>query len=388
MTPNYHVDFYSDDFIVDPFPRYREMRALGDVVRMAKHDIYAITRFAPMRAALRDHQVFSSASGVAADAFGCKHLQGNTVASDPPRHTALRGAIAPMLRPDALEAFKPVIREIARTRIAELRGDGAFDAVTEIAQYLPLRIVRDLVGLPDFGRENMLKWAAAAFNVLGVQNDLGRSSLADIEEMRSFIGNRLSVEGPREGSWTAEVFAQAARGELAADLAPFAIRDLINPSLDTTISAIGELVHCLGTNPAAWASLKTDPGLARAAAHEAVRMATPIRSFTRRVTHDTDIAGEAIPAGSRVMMVFASANRDEREFEKPDDFDLFRRNGARHLGFGAGIHTCVGMHLALLELEAVAVELASQVERIDVGSPKSARNNTIRAYASLPVTLI
>ena len=174
------------------------------------------------------------------------------------------------------------------------------------------------------------------------------------------------------------------RGEIAAEHLPFLLRDLINPSLDTTISAIGQLVVELARNPDEWAALKADRSLAAQAAMEAVRLSTPIRSFSRRATRDVVVEGVEIPEGSRVMMLYASANRDERVFADPDRFDL-DRPARRHLGFGAGIHMCVGMHLALMEMECLLAAIVERADDLEVGTPEPAMNNTICGFAKLPM---
>lgn len=382
-APECDFDLYSDDFIADPWPSYAAMRRLGPVVWLPRHGNYALTRCKEIREAVRNHQDFCSGNGVAGDRFGCQFLQGNTVASDPPRHTHLRKIMAPPLTPSELESVRPGIETAADDLVASLLARDQFDAVSDLAHHLPLTLVRELVGLPDFGKANMLKWAAAAFNILGVQNDRGRMAVADVEEMRRFIKNGLGRENVRAGSWIARVLDLEEAGEIDPDLAPFAIRDYINPSLDTTISAIGQLIWQLGTNPDEWDRLKHNPELTLNAAHEAVRLGTPIRTFSRQTARPLTIAGVDLPAGARVMMLFASANRDEDVFDDPDRFDV-GRNNRRHLGFGAGIHMCVGMHLALVEMSAILKSMRKRVVEIDVGIPSVAMNNTICAFSSLP----
>ncbi len=382
-APALDIDLYSDEVIANPWPVYAQMRKLGPVVWLPVHENFALTRGKEIREALRDPETFCSGRGVAADQFGCDYLQGNTVASDPPRHTQLRQAMAPPLTPSSLQEIAPNIEEMAEALIVDLVSRGSFDAVPDLAHHLPLTIVRDMVGLPDFGRENMLKWAAAAFNVLGIQNSRGCAAVEQIEEMRSFIAGGLTDESLRPESWIARIRAMEKRGEIDGSLAQFAIRDYINPSLDTTISALGHLIWHLGLNPDQWELLKQRPDLTLNTAHEAVRLGTPIRSFSRQTTKEVDIAGVTVPAGFRVMMLFASANRDERVFEDPDRFDI-TRNNRRHLGFGAGIHMCIGMHLALAEMDAVLKAMLRHVDRIEIGQPEVAMNNTIHAFASLP----
>ncbi|MEM1315226.1 MAG: cytochrome P450, partial [Pseudomonadota bacterium] len=186
-APALEVDFYGDATIRDPWPVYARMRAAGPVVRLPELGTYALTTHAAVRAALRDAETFISGAGVAADEFGCRYLRGNTVASDPPRHGALRGAMAPPLAPGALEAVRDRLVDEAETLVDRLLALESFDAVEDFARPLPLTVVRELVGLPDQGRGNMLRWAAAAFDVLGVQNARGRAGREAVEEMRRFI---------------------------------------------------------------------------------------------------------------------------------------------------------------------------------------------------------
>lgn len=381
-VPQYACDFYGDDFIQDPWPHYAAMRKLGPVVYIPDLDNYAITRHAEVRAALRDFERFESRHGVAGDAFGCDLLQGNSVASDPPRHTTLRRAMEPPLQRRALQDVQGRIQAAANALVANVPDGLAFDAITGLAQSLPLTIVRDMVGLPPFEQDKMLTWAGAAFDMLGIQNSRGEAALSNIKEMREFISTRATTDHLKPGSWTHCIAQRAETGDIAPELAPFIIRDYINPSLDTTISAIGHMVWLLGSNSDQWDLLKHEPSLVPNAVHEAVRLATPIRSFSRRAVEDTEIAGVAIPAGARVMMLYASANRDALAFEAPDRFDV-RRTARRHLGFGAGPHMCVGMHLALAEMEAILRAMLASFVRIEVEDPVVALNNTICAFSSM-----
>jgi cytochrome P450/ferredoxin-NADP reductase len=386
-APIYDVDFYADDFIRDPLPHYTAMRALGPVVYIPALENYALTRHAEVQGALRDFKRFSNAKGVAGDKFGNEFLHGNTLASDPPRHGKLRQAMAPPLLPGALEKIRPEVERVADALIEGLVNKGSFDAVSDLSQILPLKIVTQMVGLPDFGKENMLKWAAAAFDVLGVQNERGKQAVEVIKEMREFISGQVNRDTLKPGSWTYRILDLVDQGELDVELAPFAIRDYINPSLDTTISVTGQLIYQLANNPDEWDKLRDNPDLCRNAVNEAVRLGTPVRSFTRHTTEDVEIEGVTIPQGARVMVMFASANRDERVFPNPDQFDI-TRDPKDHVGFGSGIHMCLGMHLGQLEMIALLKAMISRVGRIEIGEPTIVLNNTIAAFATLPATFV
>ena len=383
--PSDPVNLYDDDVICNPWPHYARLREKGPVIWMEALGNYAFTHYDTVRAGLRDHETFISGEGAAADDFGCKFQRGNSVASDPPRHTTLRGAISPPLQIDKIAKLRQQVQTVADGIVEACRSKGQFNAITELAQPLPLAIVRDLVGLPDFGRENMLKWAGAAFDMQGIQNARGQAACVAIEEMKTFVVRDATPDKLKPGSWTHRIGEMVSAGELAPDLAPLAIRDYINPSLDTTISAIGHLIHHLGQDQETWDALKNDPSLANNAAHEAVRIGTPIRAFSRQTARTVEVGDHTIPKGSRVMMLYASANRDESRFPDAGRFDITRRNARRHLGFGAGIHMCVGMHLATLEIECLITAMINKVSDFEVGDPTVAMNNTICAFSDLPV---
>jgi cytochrome P450/ferredoxin-NADP reductase len=385
-APTYDADFYSDDFIRNPWPHYARMRELGPVVWLPQHENFALVRYAEVADALRDHDTFISGRGVAADPLANEITRGNSAASDGARHHAIRQATSAPLLPGALDKIRPLINESAEQLIDRLLTVRDFETMRDLATHLPLTIVRDLVGLPDYGRENMLRWANATFDLLGAQNARGKAALEVFLEQRRFAQTQ-TPEMLKPGSWTRRLFDLVREGALPAELAPVSMRDYLNPSLDTTISATGQLIWQLGRNPDQWALLRSRPDFARNAANEAVRMASPVRSFSRHTARSVELGGAVIPQGARVMMVFASANRDERVFERPDDFDI-TRNPRHHLGFGSGIHMCVGMHLAQMEMIALLEAMIPRVETIQVGEAIVGLNNTIHGFSCLPTKFI
>ena len=172
-APTYDADFYSDDFIRNPWPHYARMRELGPVVWLPQHENFALVRYAEVADALRDHDTFISGRGVAADPLANEITRGNSAASDGARHHAIRQATSAPLLPGALDKIRPLINESAEQLIDRLLTVRDFETMRDLATHLPLTIVRDLVGLPDSGRENMLRWANATFDLLGAQNARG-----------------------------------------------------------------------------------------------------------------------------------------------------------------------------------------------------------------------
>ncbi len=385
--PVYDVDLYSDEVLHDPYPHYRALRELGPVVWLPRNGLHVVARFDDVRAALRNPSVFSSAQGVAANDHVNEISRGTTLASDAPLHDRLRAIIAAPLLPRALEEIAPQIRAEAGLLIDDLVARGAFDAVTDLAQHLPMTIVSKLVGLEDYGRGSMLRWAAATFNVLGGMNHRACAALKDVHDMRAYLGGEEIRTRLRPGSWGDRIFAAADRGEVEAERCPVLMRDYLGPSLDTTIFATANLILLFGRHPAQWDIVRNDPALIPNAINEALRLESPVRGFTRHLAADATIGDLAVPRGSRLLLLYASANRDERKWRDPEQFDVKRRAND-HLGFGNGTHMCAGLHLARLEMTALLEVLVERVAGFRIGEPVLAMNNVLRGLASLPVQVV
>ncbi|MBR1089192.1 cytochrome P450 [Bradyrhizobium manausense] len=382
--PVYDVDLYGDDVLRQPYQHYRALRDLGAAVWLPRNGLYAIGRFEDVRAALRNPGLFSSAQGVAANDRVNEISKGTTLASDAPLHDRLRAIIAAPLLPRALEQIGPEIRAEARRLVEDLVSRGRFDAVTDLAQHLPLTIVSKLVGLEDYGRGSMLRWASATFNVLGAMNDRGCAAMADVQDMRQYLGGSAIRERLRPGSWGDRIFEAADRGDVEPERCPVLMRDYLGPSLDTTIFATANLILLFGKYPDQWDLVRKDPALIPGAINEALRLESPIRGFTRHLTDQATIGNVTIPKASRVLLLYASANRDERKWQEPERFEV-RRRASDHLGFGNGTHMCAGLHLARLEMTALLEVLVEKVRHFDIGEPVLALNNVLRGLTSLPV---
>ena len=378
-------DFYAGGTIADPVPCYHAMLELGPVVWMGHNGLHAISRFEELAAALRNTRVFSSGRGVSINEDVNAKLIGSTLNSDPPVHDETRAITAAPLMPKALETVRPRIAAAAEELVDTLVTRGTFDAAAELAPHLPLDIVRDLVGLSEHGRERMLDWAAATFELMGDARERKAAAFADLVQLRQYLDTHATRDQLAAGGWAARLFEVGdAKGLVPAHCAQL-MRDYIAPSLDTTISAIGYAVLLFARHPEQWDRVRDDPALIGNAIEEVVRLNSPIRAFTRTVTQDTAVAGVQLRADTRVLMVYGAANRDPRRFPDPDRFDV-TRTVRGHVGFGHGIHTCMGMHLARLEMNCLFQALARRVERFELtATPRTSVNSTIHAYASIPV---
>lgn len=384
--PSLDIDFYSDEVIRDPYPVYEQMRKLGPVVHLPRHDLYALPRYKEVSEVLRQPLRFVNSRGVSPIPKVNDILVGSTLNSDPPEHDRTRAVTSEPLLPGALEDIEPRLLEAANGLIDTLCTRGSFDAVTDFAQYLPVTIVAELVGLPQaVDSKQMIKWASATFNLFGTENARTTQAFEDLKDLRDFLQEYGRPEKLKEGGWAKRIFDVGPERGISYETCAQLMRDYINPSLDTTISTTGQIIKFFADHPEQWQLIRSDASLIPNAVEEAVRMATPIRAFTRYVVEDSDIAGHTIPSGKRVIVMYASANRDERKFADPDKFDV-TRDVHDHLGFGQGVHMCMGMHLARREIILLLEALRLRVERFELlSAPVVAMNNTIRAYASMPV---
>ena len=382
--PSTDVDMFTDDALRDPYPLYRELRELGPVVHLNAHGMYAFPRYHQVREASGNWRVFSSAKGVMMNDEINTMLEGITLCSDPPEHTQMRSVLSRPLRPDHLRDLTPRVEAEAERIVAELVGRGTFDAATELAEHLPLTIVSDLVGLGDSGRDRMLDWAAATFDAQGPMNQRTKDSFPLLEEMVAFASTEAVPGKLDPDGWAAQLYEAAARGDIPVDKCPVMMIDYIAPSLDTTMYAISSAIRLFAENPEQWAILRQDPLLIPHAINEALRLESPVQRFTRLVTEDYEVDGDVLPAGSRVVLLYGSANRDERKYPDPDRFDV-RRKPSDHLAFGRGEHVCVGMNLARIEMRALFEALAARVRRFEVLEAGLALNNTLRGLGTLKV---
>lgn len=312
--------------------------------------------------------------------------------SDGARHRTLRSGLNRFLLPKPLSASRALFRDLLDERISTLRRRGEwFDAMTEIARHLPLEAVSHLVGLPSTAREQMLRWAAATFNSLGLQSDdpverrQFEADLAVRGEIQQFL---RSVEPAdlKPGSWAESLFLSVREGRMDLEEARSALSALVLPSLDTTIFAKGNLLHNLAHAPDQWNRLRTEPALIPGAVVEGMRHRPVVRWFSRVAVEDYAAGAVHIPKGERVMLLYGAANRDDRHYADPNRFDVARAP-MDQLGWGTGPHMCLGMNLAKLEMEVLIEALVAQVERIEVGEPVITTNQGLFGFTALPMRL-
>jgi len=383
-APEFDGDFWADDLILDPYPAYRQLRDLGPAVWLKRHNAWALTRHKELREALGNPKVYSSAHGCMMNEPMNKAFVGNILCTDDPEHGDMRRVFALPLLPGTVAKLKARMEELAAERVADLVAQDSFDAVTDLAHHLPLSVVSDLVGLPEDGRRHMLHWAAGSFDAFG-----------PIDSQRTLTGMQVAQEAAvytrgidparlTPGSWGRTLFEAALEGRISEDQARSMMMGYVAPALDTTINATSSAIWLFAQNPDQWTKLRANPDLIPSAINEVVRMESPIRAFSRYVTEDVQIGEAVLQAGSRALMIYACGNRDERAYPDPDRFDI-ARNPRDHLGFGYGVHTCAGMHLAKLEITVILNALIGRVSRFEIIDEHRVPHNTLRGLQRLIV---
>jgi cytochrome P450 len=379
------LDLFADDVLRDPYPHYRVLRDAGPVVFLEQNGVWAVPRYAEVRHVLQDWQHFTNAQGIAFNDVLNTVQSGSVLMNDPPEHDRLRSLIMRWLSVRRVRTFQEQIEAKAQVLVASLVERGTFDAVTDLAEALPTMVVGELIGLPQQLRDNLLEWGDAVFNCAGPMNARSQGAFAVMEQLMGVLPG-ISKDDLEPGSTGYEILEHVERGELAHEDAVRLLTNLTSPSIDTTVSGIGTAIHQLALHPDQWALVRDDPSIIPAACNEALRYEAPLQVFSRVANDDWSVDGTTVPAGSRIAVVFGSANRDERKYPDPDRFDITRDAGD-HLAFGFGIHHCVGAALARVEIHAAIAALTAQVSRIEVGEPGRRLNNVTRRLSELPVNV-
>lgn len=386
--PVSNVDPFSLEVLEEPTAVYAELRDAGPVVYLSRYDVYALARYQQVNAALTNWQRFESTAGVGLSDFRREkpwRSPSLLLEADPPHHDSPRAVLTKVLGQRALRALRAAWFADAERLVESVLARDEFDAATELAEAFPLRVFPDAVGIPRAGRENLLPYGDHLFNAFGPKNDLLANGAARAPELLAWAQAQCARDVLSPRGFGADIWAAADRGDITAEQAPLVVRSLLSAGVDTTVHGLAATLYAFATHPQQWQMLRTDPGLARVAFDEAVRWGSPVQTFFRTATSDVDIDGTTIPEGKKILMFLGAANRDPRRWDRPDEYDL-SRDPSGHVGFGMGIHHCVGQHVARLEAEALLTALARRVSRIELAGPtRRHANNTLRAWSSIPV---
>ncbi len=380
------VDLWSDANLRDPFPLFAELRALAPIVRLARHDAYAVTRYHEIRSVLQDWEAFSSAKGVGMSPLINARAGRGVISSDPPIHDSRRRVLNGQLLPAALKPHEDFIE----TRAVEFADQAVesrdLEVVADLAVPFSVSLVCDLVGLPEEGRDRLLPWARLGFDSWGPPGARAEAAAGGYQCLVDY-SNTVSVpEHLEPGRWGAGIYEAVDRGELEPEAIHGVVFAYLQAGMDTTVNAIGSALYLFAQHPDQWDQVRRDPEFIPSAINEVLRYYSPLQRYTRVATHDIEVGGVSVPADSRVVVLIGAGNRDERRFDDPDRFDV-TRNPIDQLSFGRGLHHCVGAGLARLELGGLLARFAERVERFEIRDHEWGINSTMQGLSHLDLTI-
>ncbi len=358
--------------IANPYPTYERMRRTDPVHRMRLIDAWVLTRYSDVDRLLRDHATFSSAVP--------SYVQRRTgltsmLETDPPDHTRLRSLVSQAFTPRAIEVLRPRIAQLAEELVDGAASRGRFDVMASLAYPLPVIVIAEMLGVPPEDMDRFEMWSNdIALNIEPWLDDAGVERVRkSAEEICDYFEGiiRIRRSDPRDDIISALLAAEEEGDKLTHEELIRTLILLLAAGNETTRNLIGNAILALLSNPDQFQLLRDDPGLMGSAVKEFLRYDPPVQLDGRTATVDVEFGGKRIQAGTAVIGVIGSANRDPEFFRNPDQLDI-RRNGTSHLSFGRGIHYCLGAALAQMEgqiaLEAVvrrfgAIRLAAEPSR-------------------------
>jgi cytochrome P450 family 142 subfamily A polypeptide 1 len=377
----------------DPFPTYADLRRSAPVYWDRKNECWVLSRYEDVVYVSKNPKLFSSGRGVMVDS----DHQISIVTMDDPRHARLRSLISRGFTPRMVGLLERRIEEITTACIDTVASRGACDFVEVLSVPLPLLVIAEMIGIRNEDRERFAEWSDAMILAAGqdanpeITERAGRAYLEYSEYLKQIFEDRR--QNPREDLVSILVGAEQV-GQLVSDAENLSADELnmfmtllLVAGNETTRNAISGGMVALSEWPEEKAKLLTNPDLLPVAVEEILRWVTPVVGFRRTATQDTEIRGQRIRQGEKVVLLYQSANRDEAVFEEPECFRVDRKPND-HVAFGIGTHFCLGANLARLEIRIALREVLRRLPDIDVApgkGPLRVPSPLVAGIGSLPV---
>lgn len=380
-------DPYSYATQQDPYPIYARLRDEAPLYYNEKYRFWTVSRFDDCKAVLKDFVLFSSAKGI--------ELQGrqevafaDVMTSDPPDHTRLRQVMSERFQPAKVAALEPMMRTTARSLLAQCSGAGQMDLIADYAGRLPMLIMSRLLNYPPEDDAQIMKWTNDAVHTEeGVQGltAAGIEGLINLGHYNEEIIRQRSSAPPGE-DLVSHLLAALRAGRINHVEAKGYLQLLAFAGHETTTKLIGNAVFQLWKHPDMRQRVLEDPALIAAAIEETLRYDTSVQLQARTTTRECQMHGRVVPAGSRMAVLFGSAGRDQRKYQRADVFDI-SRNSRDHIGFGFGVHSCLGAPLARLEARIALEELFRTTGRyeVDESHARIVHSTNVRGFRRLPI---
>lgn len=389
----------------DPYPFYEELRRGPTATYLAEDDLWVVPRFRDVWDVARNPESFSS-KGLRAFGAGATSTRSgprpdlreldskmarSMIASDPPDHVRLRRLVARPFTPRSIATLEPRVRQICEGLVDDLVAsaeDGTADLATQLAIPFPVLVIAEVLGIPAERREDFKRWSDALVGQLdGAADPAAGQHRADLKEMAAYFFEAVAerTAAPRDDliSWIVTTSAEHGEALEPRDLVSFCTLLLVGGN-ETTTNLIGNLYQALFDHPDQHERVDRADDLAPVV-EEILRYDTSIQGILRLANHDLTLGDTRIPTDALVLILFGSANRDELRWPDADRFDVDRAP-QDHLGFGSGIHLCLGAHLARLEVRVAADTIRRRLRRIEPAGPtRRARSIILRGFTSMPV---
>jgi cytochrome P450 len=364
------------------------LREMAPVVRLGRENITMLARYEHVAAGLKDWRSFSSRSRPWHDPKSVRPEI--LLVDDPPEHTRVRNVIGNALSPRALSRMAEHFNADAETLLLAVKQKSGtvIDAVSGITQPFVYKVLPDLLGLPLAGREHMSAFGHMVWATMGPPNELFAEAMRDTEDVIAWVDGCCNRENLDPDGLGMDMFRAADQGLITQDEAKLLVGILLSAAADTTVMTMATAIRAFSLFPDQYRLLRSEPALCRSAFDESLRWDSPSRMAGRITTREVDIEGYVIPAGERCGLMFAAANRDPRKWAEPDRFDI-RRDHRAHVGWGYGIHSCVGRVLAGLEADALLGAIIRHIERFEpAGEPEPWMTTIGHGPAKLPVRVV
>ncbi|GAA0498210.1 cytochrome P450 [Paractinoplanes deccanensis] len=376
------IDFSDRDFLTDPYPALARLRVTGPVSWHEPTGRWLAASHATAGAVLRDRRLgrlwADRTPARVWEPFNLLH-RNQMMENEPPAHTRLRSPVASAFQRGHVARLRPTITAAAKSL---LRAAGSsFDLLADVAEPLAVTVIAELLGVPPEDRRWLRPWSAAIVKMYEVQRTPADEAAA-LDACREFAAYLRALAARRAESPRDDLISHLVGGLSPDELVASAIL-LLNAGHEASVNALGGGVVALLRHPAEWARLLADRSLVDTAVEEMIRYDPPLHMFVRTATADVRLGDVTIPEGAEVAALLGAANRDPAVFTDPDTFDVARTPNP-HLGFGAGLHFCLGAPLARLELQAALAALLDHAPHLTLAEEPAQRPTfVLRAYTAV-----
>jgi cholest-4-en-3-one 26-monooxygenase len=356
-------------YVGDPHPAYRWMREHEPVYRDGKNALWGITRIEDLREVERDAARFVSSRG-----YRAIHVPNETsmISKDDPAHAEQRRLVSARFTKRAVAQREAEIRDVVVRAIERQRPFGSMEVVNALAARIPATLTARLLGFPDHTWRLLDDWSARLMRVDMTLRDLAvltdsRQAMIDLGELAAEVLAERRRE-PRDDLMSIWAHAELGGKPMDFETIWFELGLVVPGGVDTTRTTISRSLILLAERPDLFDRMVRDPACIPAAVEELLRFITPLNNMFRTAAADGAVGGQAIRRGDRLCLLYASANRDETAFERPDELDFDRRSNA-HVAFGLGTHFCLGANLARLTLRVFFEELTRRLADLRAVAP-------------------